>query len=193
MPCCAVLRVWLYLLFRTMPGIIRSIIPGAGTTGLYQVRVLPGTLLSNKNCAPSYSIAGLSCAVRCSAVPCGAVPCHAVPCLALRCSAVPCSAVLSFEHTVVPGIMRSARHQILVCTCVLVLFVDCSFGPLHVPPPPQVTPVLPIIERTRHSQYKRTAQHGATSSAQVPPDNITPQYTKMNQIIGLFFVPLRVI
>ena len=36
-PCCAVLRALLHLLFDTMPGIMRSIIPGAGTTtpGLY--------------------------------------------------------------------------------------------------------------------------------------------------------------
>ena len=48
-----------------------------------------------------------------------------VPCFALRCVGEPCCAalrcaVLSFEYAA-PGITRSVRYQVPVCTCVLVL------------------------------------------------------------------------
>ena len=121
-------------------------------------------------CTPSSAQLSYSSAAQRSAAPCGAVRCCALPCGSVLCRAAPCYAVLSFVHTV-PGVVRSTRYQVPVCTCVLVcfaFFIDC---PLSVVFTfffsSQVPPVLPI--RTLHRQQATlhsTAQHGAISSAQ---------------------------
>ena len=100
--------------------------------------------------------------MRCHPVPSGAVPCPAV-----RCGAVPCCAMLSFEDTV-PGIMRSTRYQVPVCSCVLF----CLPSSLIVHP---LGPVLVSPTRKSHSYCqsecdianKHKALHRAISSAQV--------------------------
>ena len=82
--CCAVLcRAACFALpiISYIPGIIRSIIPGAGTTTVHQV--VRTTLLNNKNSLPaqlSPAIAPQRSAVRCRVLLCRAVLC----CAALR-------------------------------------------------------------------------------------------------------------
>ena len=71
---------------------------------------------------------------------------RAVPCLAPRCGALSCCDVHYFEHTAVPGMKRSIRYQVPVCTrsqvpvctcCVFVFFafssVDLSRSPCFSP------------------------------------------------------------
>ena len=117
-PCCALLRAVLYLLF------------GARyqyhTRYQYYTRFVRATLLNNQKSIPSsaqlsYSSAEQRSAVRCRAAPCLALRCGAMSCLAVLCRAA--CAVPYFEHTV-PGIMRIARYQVPVCTRLLVFLLS---------------------------------------------------------------------
>ena len=175
-PWCAVVgRAVCYtsLTLSCMPGIIRSIMAGTRyrTPGLF---VLHRWIV--KNALP----ARLSSAVaqQRSATPCGAVR-------GALCRAASGCAVLSFADTV-PGIMCSTRYQVPVCTCLLVLFSRLTVLPRpRLPPPP--------------ANYTRTADQNVTSpsSTQHSTKAISCAHStlglikplKLNQIMGLFFLP----
>ena len=92
---------------------------------------------------PQLRSARLYTAQQRSAAQCGAVPCPSF------CGAVSCGAVRSFEHTavavvVVPGMIEVPG----LCTCCVLVFflssVDCPLSGPHVPPPPEISHVLPF-------------------------------------------------
>ena len=110
----------------------------------YYARFVHTTLLNCKKCTPSSAQLSSAQLISAqlqlsysSAAQRIAVWCHVVPCLTLRCGAVPCCAFVRTYCTryhakyKVPGIMRSTRYQVPVCTCVLVFLFslfDCSLG-----------------------------------------------------------------
>ena len=99
--CCAVLRAVLHILCRAYQvafGIIQQY------SEVQYIRFVRTTLLNHSKCShlSSAQLSNYTSAAR----------------SAVRCRAVPCCAVLSFEHTTVPGTMRSTRYQVPVRTCV---------------------------------------------------------------------------
>ena len=108
------------LILSCMPGIVRSIIPGTGTpTGSYITNIVESQKIHSQ-----LSLAQLYLS---SAAQRRAVPCHA-----LRCCTSPCCAVPSFEHTTVPGAMRSNAYQAPACTHAIVFLLSSLGCPLLV-------------------------------------------------------------
>ena len=147
-----------YLLFRRRQVSFDEVV-SYSSTEVCHTRSVGTTLLNHKKCTPSSAQLSYSSAAR-SAAPYGAVRCRA-----LRCGAVPCCAGLSFENTV-PGIMRSTRYRYVRVHSSFLLFsvIVLPLGPLDVSPPRKLHP---YCGSERDIANKHTAQHRATSSAQV--------------------------
>ena len=113
------------VLTRTIPGTIRSIIPGAGTPTC--TRIVRIVFLHHKACTPSLAQPGLNSFAQRSAVRCRAVP------LALRCGVMSCCAFgrtyTARYHAKVPGTTTTGTGTNIIRSCTRV-FVK-SFRFLH--------------------------------------------------------------